>query len=216
MVSSDAQAACEFVRSKPLSDCPYSGFSACGYAADNPKAVPFAAALSNPKSGNRRAGAAAGLAHALAPIDRPQPGNKPSPAVFLEPGKGPIWQGFGPALSGPKWSYLTGLSWLHKMGCPECVGSSMSKGGIFTALAASAILLSVVSLAPLDARAEEPGRPKTTGYPAVEDVPPRPEKPAMTADEQLKLKKELSATRDRQTAAGKARGGAARVGPLKP
>jgi len=51
----------------------------------------------------------------------------------------------------------------------------MSKGGIFTALAASAILLSVVSLALLDARAEEPGRPKTTGYPAVEDVPPRPE-----------------------------------------
>jgi hypothetical protein len=146
----------------------------------------------------------------------PQPGNKPSPAVFLEPGKGPIWQGFGPALSGPKWSYLAGLSWLHKMGCPECVGSSMSKGGIFTALAASAILLSVVSLVPLSSRAEEPGRPKTTGYPAVEDVPPRPEKPAMTADEQLKLKKELSATRDRQTAAGKARGGAARVGPLKP
>jgi hypothetical protein len=71
MVSSDAQAACEFVRSKPLSDCPYSGFSACGYAADNPKAVPFAAVLSNPKSGNRRAGVAAGLAHALAPIGRP-------------------------------------------------------------------------------------------------------------------------------------------------
>jgi hypothetical protein len=69
MVSSDAQAACEFVR-KPLSDCPYFRFSACGYAADNPKAVPFAAALSNPKSGNRRAGAAAGLAHALAPIGR--------------------------------------------------------------------------------------------------------------------------------------------------
>jgi hypothetical protein len=92
----------------------------------------------------------------------------------------------------------------------------MSKGRRFIALAASAILLSVVSLAPLDARAEEPGRPKTTGYPAVEDVPPRPEKPAMTADEQLKLKKELSAARDRQTAADKARGGAARVKPVKP
>jgi hypothetical protein len=35
MVSSDAQAACEFVRSKPLSDWPYSRFSDCGYAADN-------------------------------------------------------------------------------------------------------------------------------------------------------------------------------------
>jgi len=45
MVSSDAQAACEFVRSKPLSDCPYSRFSDCGYAADNPMAVPFAAVL---------------------------------------------------------------------------------------------------------------------------------------------------------------------------
>src|SRR5258706_9972488 len=92
----------------------------------------------------------------------------------------------------------------------------MPNDGIFIALAASAILLSVASLGPLGARAEQPGRSKTTGYPAVEDVPPRPEKPAMTADEQLKLKKELSATRDRHTATGKARGGAARVGPLKP
>src|ERR1035437_8728018 len=80
------------------------------------------------------------------------------------------------------------LSWLHKGGCPECIGSSMSKGGRFIALAASAILLSVVSLGPLGARAEVPGRPKTTGYPAVEDVPTRPEKPAMTADELSKLK----------------------------
>jgi hypothetical protein len=64
MVSSDAQAACEFVRSKPLSDCQYSRFFrlwiCCGYAANNPRAVPFAAVLSNPKSGNRRAGVAAG------------------------------------------------------------------------------------------------------------------------------------------------------------
>jgi hypothetical protein len=60
MVSSDAQAACEFVRSKPLLDCLYSRFSDCGYAADNPRAVPFAAVLSNPKSCNRRAGVAAG------------------------------------------------------------------------------------------------------------------------------------------------------------
>jgi hypothetical protein len=90
----------------------------------------------------------------------------------------------------------------------------MPNDGRFTALAASAILLSV-SLAPLDARAEEPGHQKT-GYPAVEDVPPRPEKPAMTADELSKLKKDLSAARDRQTAADKARGGAARVKPVKP
>jgi hypothetical protein len=92
----------------------------------------------------------------------------------------------------------------------------MPTDGRSTALAASTILLCVVSLAPFDARAEEPGRPKTTGYPAVQDVPPRPEKPAMTADELSKLKKELSAARDRHTAAGKARGGAARVEPRKP
>ena len=60
MVSSDAQAACEFVRSKPLLDCLYSRFSDCGYAADNPRAVPFAAVPSNPKPSNRRAGVAAG------------------------------------------------------------------------------------------------------------------------------------------------------------
>ena len=89
----------------------------------------------------------------------------------------------------------------------------MPNDGRFTRLAVSAILLSVLSLSPLVARAEEPGRPKTTGYPAVEDVPPRPEKPAMTADEQLKLKKDLSATRDRQAPGGKARTHAA---PAKP
>jgi hypothetical protein len=79
----------------------------------------------------------------------------------------------------------------------------MSKGG--RPLAASAMLLSVVSLAPLGARAEEPGRPKTTGYPDVEDVPPRPEKPAMTADELAKLKKDLSIARDRQVPDTKAK-----------
>jgi hypothetical protein len=89
----------------------------------------------------------------------------------------------------------------------------MSKGGKFIALAASAILLSVVSLVPLSLRAEEPGRPKTTGYPAVEDMPPRAEKPAMTADELLKLKKELSATRDRQAPKGKAGIGAGQPKP---
>jgi hypothetical protein len=100
------------------------------------------------------------------------------------------------------------------MGGPEGVGSSMSKGGKSIVLAASATLLSVVSLMPLSSQAEEPGRPKATDYPAVEDVPSRPEKPAMTADEQLKLKKELSATRDRQVSKGKASGGAGQ--PVKP
>jgi hypothetical protein len=81
----------------------------------------------------------------------------------------------------------------------------MPKGGKFRALAASAILLTVVSLVSLSSRAEEPGRPKATGYPDVEDVPPRPEKPAMTVDELAKLKKDLSATRDRQAPDAKAK-----------
>ena len=79
----------------------------------------------------------------------------------------------------------------------------MSQDRRFTALAA-AVLLSILSLGgcvtstPLDARAEVPGPPKPTAYLPVEDVPPRPEKPAMTADEQSKLKKDLTATRDRR------------------
>lgn len=86
----------------------------------------------------------------------------------------------------------------------------------FTALAASAILLSVVALAPLDVRAEEPGHQKTTGYPDLGDRPPKSEKPAMTTDELSKPKKDLTAARDRRTAAGKVRAGAARVEPVKP
>ena len=65
--------------------------------------------------------------------------------------------------------------------------------------APAAVLLSVLLFSAFtltDAAAGEP--PKAADYPAVEDVPPRPEKPAMTADEQAKLKKELSAARDRQ------------------
>jgi hypothetical protein len=102
----------------------------------------------------------------------------------------------------------------------------MSNERKITAFAAAALLLSSLSLGEcatstagsslMDARAEEPGHPKTTGYPAVHDVPPRPEKPAMTADEQLKLKNELSAARDRHASGGKARKGAARAQPMKP
>jgi hypothetical protein len=54
----------------------------------------------------------------------------------------------------------------------------------------------------MDARAEAP----TPGqkYMPVEDIPPKPEKPAMTADEQSKLKKQLLDARDRQSGAVKA------------
>jgi hypothetical protein len=47
----------------------------------------------------------------------------------------------------------------------------------------------------------------------VEDLPPKREKPAMTADERLKLQKELTAARDRQ--APKAKGGTASPQPMK-
>ena len=40
--------------------------------------------------------------------------------------------------------------------------------------------------------------------------------PAMTADEQLKLQKELTAARDRQAAKGKAKDDAKRTEPVKP
>jgi hypothetical protein len=102
----------------------------------------------------------------------------------------------------------------------------MSKDGKTSSLAAAAVLLSGLSLggcatstagsSPMDARAEVPAPPKTTGYPAVEDLPPRPEKPAMTGAEQSKLKKELVAARDRQAAAAKARASATPAEPIKP
>ena len=75
------------------------------------------------------------------------------------------------------------------------------------ALAAAALPLCCLSLSGraissgsslMDARAESPARPKTSGYPAVQDLPPKREKPAMTADERLKLQKELIAARDRR------------------
>jgi hypothetical protein len=91
-----------------------------------------------------------------------------------------------------------------------------------TALAAGALLLLSLSLGGCatsnagssleGAKAEAPARI----YPAVEDPPPKREKPAMTPDERLKLQKELIAARDRQAAAAKAREDAARAEPVKP
>jgi hypothetical protein len=70
-------------------------------------------------------------------------------------------------------------------------------GGCATSTAGSSLM---------DARAEAPAPPITSGYLPVEDLPPPRE--IMTADERLKLEKELIAARDRQAAAVKARGGA--------
>jgi hypothetical protein len=84
----------------------------------------------------------------------------------------------------------------------------MSKDGEVIALVAAALLLSSLSLGGcatstagsslMDARAEAPALPKTSVYLPVEDLPPKREKPAMTADERSKLQKELIAARDRQ------------------
>ena len=78
--------------------------------------------------------------------------------------------------------------------------SSLSLGGCMTSTAGSSLM---------DARAEAPAPPKTSVYLPVEDLPPKRAMPALTADERLKLEKELIAVRDRQASDGKARGGAA-------
>jgi len=84
-----------------------------------------------------------------------------------------------------------------------------------TALAVGALMLLSLSLGGcatslMDARAEAPA---PHAYPLVGDLPPKREQPAMTPDERLKLQKELSAARDRQAPAGKARSPAQ---PVKP
>jgi hypothetical protein len=84
---------------------------------------------------------------------------------------------------------------------------------------AAAALMSSLSLggcsSPMDARDEAPAPPKTSVYPSIEPLPKR-ERPAITADEQLKLQKELTAARDRQAAKGKAKDDAKRTEPVKP
>jgi hypothetical protein len=86
---------------------------------------------------------------------------------------------------------------------------------LLLSLLLSGCATSTVGSSIMDARAEVAVHPKATGYPAVEDIPPRPEKAAMASDEQLKLKKELLATRERQ-AKFKAKEDAARADPVKP
>jgi hypothetical protein len=89
-----------------------------------------------------------------------------------------------------------------------------------TALAAAALLLYSLSFggcatsptaSSMDAHGEAPVSPKTSGYLPL-DLPPRDKKPAMTADERLKLQKELIAARDRQAS----RAEAASSQPTKP
>jgi hypothetical protein len=88
----------------------------------------------------------------------------------------------------------------------------MSKNGKATSLVAAGLLLSGLSPvgnATTDARAE-------SASPKVEDLAPKRDKPAMTVDEQSKLKKELNVARDRQNPQVKARDGAAQPKSKKP
>jgi hypothetical protein len=53
-------------------------------------------------------------------------------------------------------------------------------------------------------------------YPAVEDLPLQREQPAMTAEERLKLQKELIGARDRLASRARAKQGATSPQPVKP
>lgn len=72
---------------------------------------------------------------------------------------------------------------------------SASLGGCITSSANSSLM---------DARAQAPKPSASRPYMAVEDVPSDRKAPALTADEQTKLKNEMTAVRDRQKAAAKA------------
>jgi hypothetical protein len=65
----------------------------------------------------------------------------------------------------------------------------------------------------MDARAEASSPQQK--YLPIENLPPKREKPAITADEQVKLKKELIDARDRQSQV-KAKESPARANPKKP
>jgi hypothetical protein len=84
---------------------------------------------------------------------------------------------------------------------------SLSLGGCATSTTGSSLM---------DARAEMATSPKTSAYLPVEDLPPDRQTPTMTTDETSKLKKELLAARDRQTAAVKGREGTKQAEPAKP
>jgi hypothetical protein len=100
-----------------------------------------------------------------------------------------------------------GIAYLNKQMTVLAAGAlllSLSLGGCATSTANPSLM---------DARAETRAPPSV--YPSIDLLPER-ERPAMTADERLKLQKELIAARDRQAAAGKARGDAARTEAAKP
>jgi hypothetical protein len=91
----------------------------------------------------------------------------------------------------------------------------MPKNKKTRSLAAVALLLAGLWLGMCaDAQAEATTSPKQGAYPRVQDPPAGRDKPAMTADEQAKLKKDLIDARGRQSS--KAKQGATRPKPKKP
>ena len=99
---------------------------------------------------------------------------------------------------GPQCSWKgSSMSAFSGIGIPSAMSLLMcvSLGGCITSSANSSLM---------DARAEAPKPSASPSYMPVEDVPSDRKTPALTADEQSKLKKELSAVRDRQTEAAKA------------
>jgi hypothetical protein len=84
----------------------------------------------------------------------------------------------------------------------------MSRSGTTTLLAA-AVLTMGLSLWNNAARADG-------AYPRVQDQPPHREKPALTVNEQSKLKEELINARNRQNSQVKAKDGAAQSKSKKP
>ena len=89
------------------------------------------------------------------------------------------------------------MSIFSRIGIPSAVllSMSVSLGGCMTSSTNSSLM---------DAHAEAPKPLASRTYMPVEEVPSDRKTPAMTTDEQSKLKKDLSAVRDRQAEAAKA------------
>ena len=88
------------------------------------------------------------------------------------------------------------MSVFPKIGVPSAalLLLSVSLGGCMT---------SGTNASLMDAHAEAP-RPTSRAYLPVEEMPADRKTPALTVDEQTKLKRDLAAARDRQAAAAKA------------
>jgi hypothetical protein len=99
----------------------------------------------------------------------------------------------GPQSSRKRW-FMTAYS---RVGIPSAVLllTCVSLGGCITSSTSSSLM---------DARAEAPKPSASRTYLPVEEMPAERKTPALTVDEQTKLKKEMSALRDRQAAAAKA------------